>query len=723
MVNVYCTLGPASLTAERVKAMSGHGVDAFRLNMSHVGLDELERHISLIRSVSTVPIFIDSEGSQIRTSLLPGDSICVSIGDEVTFVGELDPPVAGCSRHVIPLTPASVIDEMAAGDLLSVDFDGVMVQINDIKGVGEVRGRCIAGGEIKSNKAVTVDRAISMPDITAKDEAACEIGRRLGVTHYALSFARNKSAVKSFRELLPQGSFVVSKIECVDGLKNLEEIALASDAILIDRGDLSREIPLVLIPDAQKQIIERCKKLGVPVFVATNLLESMCQHKYPTRAEVHDIMRILELGAEGLVLAAETAIGQHPVTAVGTIRSIVKHFMVPEYSVEQTENGLDIESKPRRCFDGAVSKTVSEIKIQLDARAKSDLLQILEGVYSPISGFMSEPELWSVLDRQKLLSNEPWTMPILLPVDPTTADRLEKGMKVGLYDRSSGEELANILVDSCYQVAPEYICQKIWDSFDENHPGAAQILVRGSHFIGGAVSGVGDQRSKMSTIHMSPNQLRLCYQALGWQRVVGFHTRNIPHMGHELLHKMALEDADADGILITPVVGQKKVGDFSASAILAAYSAYIQNRKFMTDRAILSTFETYSRFAGVREAIFTALCRKNMGCTHFIIGRDHAGLGMQNDYEDYKSKFESYGDIGIELLIYDEILWDATNGKCLFRPKPSNSNLRPISGTEVRAAINAGDRARVPFIQEDVYQSVISLSKQGVSIFEENEID
>ena len=193
------------------------------------------------------------------------------------------------------------------GDFVSIDFNSVLAHV--IAKDGEcVSMRVLRGGLVGQNKAVAVERDIPMPAFTEKDLACLRLGCDVGLSHFALSFAGCGEDVAQLRLLVGEGAFVISKIESRSGLRNLEEIALASDALLIDRGDLSRQVPIELLPQIQKSVIQRAKSVPCRVYVATNLLESMVTMPTPTRAEVNDIYNTLADGADGLVLAAETAI-------------------------------------------------------------------------------------------------------------------------------------------------------------------------------------------------------------------------------------------------------------------------------------------------------------------------------------------------------------------------------------------------------------------------------
>ena len=186
--------------------------------------------------------------------------------------------------------------------------------------------KSLSGGVIGSNKGVDINRNIKLDPITQKDFKAFQIAKKMKVKHFSFSFASCESDVKKMRNIIGNNSILISKIENKKGVKNLEEILKFSDSIIIDRGDLSRQVPIYKIPITQREIIKRARKKNKDTFVATNLLENMIEKINPTRAEVNDVISTLEMGAKGLVLAAETAIGKHPVETVGMINNLIKAF-------------------------------------------------------------------------------------------------------------------------------------------------------------------------------------------------------------------------------------------------------------------------------------------------------------------------------------------------------------------------------------------------------------
>jgi pyruvate kinase len=317
---LLCTLGPSSLNGKVISQLEAAGVTGFRINMSHTDLGDLERIIHLIQGVTEVPICVDSEGAQIRTgSMRPG--VAITKGASIRLVAE---PVQGDST-TIPLTPANVVERLEPSARMSIDFDSALLQVDKVAG-GVAYAKVLSGGEVGSRKAVTSFPSPPLPAFSEKDVSAIEYALLNDVHQFALSFCEQPSSLHQLREMVGPTSVLMAKIESRKGVRNLSKIADFADRIIIDRGDLSREVRLEAIPLLQKAIVRKANAFGVPVYVATNLLESMVKRRTPTRAEVNDVMNTLLDGADGLVLAAETAIGGYPVEAARMITSLLHEY-------------------------------------------------------------------------------------------------------------------------------------------------------------------------------------------------------------------------------------------------------------------------------------------------------------------------------------------------------------------------------------------------------------
>ena len=201
----------------------------------------------------------------------------------------------------------------------------------------------------------------------------------------------------------------------------------------------------------------------------------------------------------------------------------------------------------------------------------------------------------------------------------------------------------------------------------------------------------------------------------GWTNVVGFHTRNVPHKGHEYIMKTALERENADGLLMHPIIGPKKKGDFKSDVILNAYDALLKGK--FNNKALLAGFPTYSRYAGPREAVFTAICRKNYGCRYFIVGRDHTGVGDFYETDGNRRLFESLGELGITPVYFDAIGYDRNSGE--YNTKDGLNKLETITATRFREAILKGEFVPDWFVRKSVQELLLSELSMGRKIFHE----
>jgi pyruvate kinase len=319
-VQILCTLGPSSLRADVIRGLDERGVDLFRVNLSHTPLEAVAPIVELVRECSATPICLDTEGAQVRCGVMAPD-VTLPAGGTVRLTAA---ERVGTAEELV-LTPAATLGVLAPGSRLSVDFHGALLRVTDVSPDGAT-AEVVEGGRVMSNKAVTVDPAPALPALTDKDVQAIAVARSLGVRHYALSFASRAEDVALIRDLAGPGATVISKIESRAGVKAMDGIISSSDAVLIDRGDLSREVPLEHVPFYQKVVVRQANRWNRPCYVATNLLESMVTSRRPTVAEADDIANTLLDGVHGLVLAAETAIGVDPVGTVDMVLRVVAAF-------------------------------------------------------------------------------------------------------------------------------------------------------------------------------------------------------------------------------------------------------------------------------------------------------------------------------------------------------------------------------------------------------------
>jgi len=547
---ILCTLGPASLNKRVIARLESLGVSLFRINLSHTKIEALPGVIKEIQSHTAVPICLDTEGAQVRTGGLVDKEVVVK-ENGIIFV----------HRHSVPgdafnfnFYPKCVFDELMLGDFISIDFNSVLVQVISIE-KDKIALRVLNGGKIGQNKAVSVERDIPLPVLTEKDRAAMKIGAQMGIRHVALSFANRASDVAEIRAVCPENAFVISKIETRSGLVNLDAIARASDALLIDRGDLSRQEPIERIPRLQKTIIRRCKMAGKKVYVATNLLESMVTSNKPTRAEVNDVYNTLLDGADGLVLAAETAIGKNPIGCASMIVKLIHEFEAegvstrpyypedPQSLLVDPHGGLLVH---REIQPGQEAEVTQVKHVTVDVMTLMDCVQIAFGTYSPLTGFMNRETVESVLDTHKLPSGVVWPMPILLQVSAETAQGLNRGQRIALAGEQ-GAVHAFLDINDVYTLDLDVLARKWFSTDSAEHPGVARLKQNGAYFIGGDITLIKRLASPYYQYELTPAQSRYIFTHKGWSRVVGFHTRNVIHRVHEHIQKKAMELSHADG--------------------------------------------------------------------------------------------------------------------------------------------------------------------------------
>ena len=333
---ILVTLGPSSMFEDIITGCADLGVYVFRINLSHTPLDDVAPTIEKIRGWTDVPICLDSEGAQLRNQKMTSEPVFFKEGDEVRIHLE---PVVGDANN-ISFSPDGIARKFVVGDEIGIDFDHVHLRVTDTIKDGAT-AIVVSGGTVGSNKAADVQRDMEFDPITSKDNEAIKIGLGLGIRHFALSFANTPEDVDKMRTLCGPDTTIICKIESPSGLNNLDGIVDRADEILIDRGDLSRRVPIEKVPFLQRRIITFARSHQTPVFVATNLLESMVTRKSPTRAEVNDVVSTLLMGADGLVLAAETAIGGFPVEAVNMIRNLIdeSEIWTPDTSLAEILGG------------------------------------------------------------------------------------------------------------------------------------------------------------------------------------------------------------------------------------------------------------------------------------------------------------------------------------------------------------------------------------------------
>ena len=316
-LKIFCTIGPASLNKSFLINLDPKYVKLLRINLSHTHHNELEQIVKFIRRYTSIKICFDTEGAQIRTSIIKKGTKTLKMNNHyyLSDIEELS--------NFIPIKPILIYKKIKKNDILSIDFNSAKIKVTKVED-RRLKCKVIQEGMIGTNKSIAIDRSIIIPAFTENDMCSFEIAKKLNIKDIALSFTSKSEDIIKLRQFFNYKINVTSKIESKKGIRNLESILEETDNILIDRGDLSKEVPLEFIPKMQKKIIHTSSRFKVPVYVATNLLESMVKSPEPTRAEINDIYNTLLDGASGLVLAAETAIGKYPNRCIDMVIKVAK---------------------------------------------------------------------------------------------------------------------------------------------------------------------------------------------------------------------------------------------------------------------------------------------------------------------------------------------------------------------------------------------------------------
>lgn len=336
--------------------------------------------------------------------------------------------------------------------------------------------------------------------------------------------------------------------------------------------------------------------------------------------------------------------------------------------------------------------------IHLDNRLFQDVLNIATGRFSPLQGFMNRDDFLKVAEDMTLEDGTVWPLPIVLDVDSEKAAALSPGKRVALYD-PNGELIGFLSVDEVYKYNKEETARQVFGTDDRDHPGVGNFCRQEDFLVGGTVTVF--EGFRYNSHDLRPAESRVLFREYGWDTVVGFQTRNAPHRGHEYIQKTALEQTD--GMLVQPKLGEKKAGDYQDDVIIGGYEELIEHY-YPDNQVVLSVFPSRMRYAGPREAVFDAIVRKNQGCTHFIIGRDHAGVGDYYDGTASHTIFEQIGDIGIEpMLFYHAFYCNSCDGMCSRKICPHGDGERVYpSGTIIREQIQNGESTSQKMIRPEV---------------------
>jgi sulfate adenylyltransferase len=362
-------------------------------------------------------------------------------------------------------------------------------------------------------------------------------------------------------------------------------------------------------------------------------------------------------------------------------------------------SGYCLESEREKLIE----KASSFPKIVLDDKNISDLEMIANGAMSPLTGFMNQKDYKSVVSSMHLANGIAWSLPITLAVNKEVLQKIKKSQQVNLFDQKN-YLLAIIQVEDIYHYSKDEETQKVFRTIDRKHPGVEYVYQQGEYYLGGSITMINRPgHSDFKEFRLDPLQTRQAFQDKKWETIVAFQTRNPIHRAHEYLQKCALEIVD--GLLVHPLVGRTKTDDVSADIRMKSYKILLE-KYYPKNRTMLAVFPFAMRYAGPREAIFHAIVRKNYGCTHIIIGRDHAGIGnfygsydAQHIFREFTSRELEITPLFFEHAFYCRICGNMASSKTC--PHDQTSHVI-LSGSKVREMLSKGEVLPPEFTRPEV---------------------
>jgi sulfate adenylyltransferase len=349
-------------------------------------------------------------------------------------------------------------------------------------------------------------------------------------------------------------------------------------------------------------------------------------------------------------------------------------------------------------------------QFEIHTNIAEDVINIATGVFSPLTGFLTYNDLNNVVHHKRLSNDIPWTIPIIF--DKPRNSSINEGDSIMLTNNETGLQ-AILNVKDIYTYDKKTIAQEIYTTTSTEHPGVNMLYNMNDEFIGGNIILLKNQNREYDEYNLTPRETRLLFKEKGWQEIVAFQTRNPPHLGHEYVQKTAL--TFVDGIFINPIIGKKKPGDFKDDVILKSYETLMQHY-YLKERSVMSILRTSMKYAGPREAIHHAIMRKNYGCTHFIVGRDHAGVGNYYGPYDAHDIFKEFPDLGITPVFFRSF------SRCTICDSVVNDKICPhdqqyhvnFSGKKIRAILQEGKIPPEDMMRKEVSETILSFDEPFV---------
>ncbi len=348
-------------------------------------------------------------------------------------------------------------------------------------------------------------------------------------------------------------------------------------------------------------------------------------------------------------------------------------------------------------------------QIEINTNLAEDIINISTGVFSPLEGFLTKNNLENVVAQKRLENDTPWTIPILLDFEK---NNIKEGDTILLTNKEIGLH-ALLDIEELYNYNKKTLAQSVYKTQDINHPGVANIQNMKNHLLGGKINLINNKPRQFDEYNLTPKETRLLFKEKGWREIVAFQTRNPPHIGHEYVQKTAL--TFVDGIFINPIIGKKKTGDFKDEVILSSYET-LMKYYYLKERSVMSILRTSMKYAGPREAIHHAIMRKNFGCTHFIVGRDHAGVGNYYGPYDAHEIFSEFPDLGIIPIFFRSF------SRCTKCGSVVNDKICPhdqkyhinFSGKKIRELLRNGEIPPEDMMRKEVAETILKYKKPFV---------
>jgi len=336
----------------------------------------------------------------------------------------------------------------------------------------------------------------------------------------------------------------------------------------------------------------------------------------------------------------------------------------------------------------------------------NDVENIADGIFSPLEGFLGKQDFESVVSKGRLANGLAWTIPTVLDVDSQTASKLKESGDV-LLKTPDGVGVAILHVEETFTFDKENTAKGVYGTTDSSHPGVAKTFSMQDYLVGGKIDYIQrPQETEIRKYRLSPVQTREAFSKAGWKTIVAFQTRNPPHVAHEMLQKTSI--TTRDGVFVNPIIGKKKSGDFVDEVIVKSYETMIKHY-YPQNRCQLGTLHTEMKYAGPKEAIHHAIMRQNYGCTHIIIGRDHAGVG--NFYDPFAAQkiFSDYPELEIAPVFFPAFFYCR---KCLTYTNPKacphgDDAKEQISGTKLREMIQNGQAPSEFILRPEVSKVIL----------------